>query len=56
MDLNIKIMSKKEEATSKAKAKLASKVLRNPKSTPLNKSLAGELLRNAPNKKKPTRK
>lgn len=45
-------MKHKEEHTSKQKATLASKTLKDKNATKLNKSLAGELLRNAANKSK----
>ena len=40
------------EKTSKRVAKLASKILRNPKSTPAQRSVAGSALTQAPNRKK----
>lgn len=45
-------MTHKEEHTSKQKATLASKILKDNNATKLDKSLAGELLRNAANKSK----
>ena len=42
----------KNEQTSKRLGKLASKVLKDPKSTKTSKSLAGSVLTQRPNKKK----
>jgi hypothetical protein len=56
IDLNLRkhIMSKdnRNEKTSSRVASEASKVLRDPKSTPAQKSIAGSALTQAPNKKK----
>jgi hypothetical protein len=48
-------MAKNEKSSTKL-AKLASKVLKNPKSTKQSKSLAGSVLTQAPDKKKPVKK
>ncbi|WP_169712810.1 hypothetical protein [Algoriphagus faecimaris] len=45
-------MAKKNEQTSKKAASAASKVLRNPKSTKVEKTAAGSSLTQAPEKKK----